>query len=112
MDGFERALRAYNSMNAAYQGDEENKSELLNNQCASIHAGIFLQCVASLNAQGRVLLIFTQLLPDDLKIRGSQHLIVGCLPHDLDKLSKEDAIEFFKKQKIKGTRARDWAKGS
>jgi tetratricopeptide (TPR) repeat protein len=104
MDGFERALRAYNSMNAAYQGDEENKSEITNNQCVSIHAGRFLQRVASLNAQGRVLLT-SRLLPDDLKIRGSEHLIVGCLPHDLDKLSKEDAVEFFKKQKIKGTRA-------
>ena len=104
MDGFERALRAYNSMNAAYQGDEENKSEVTNNQCVSIHAARFLQRVASLNAQGRVLLT-SRLLPDDLKIRGSEHLIVGCLPHDLDKLSKEDAVEFFRKQKIKGTRA-------
>lgn len=101
MDGFERALRAYNSMNAAYQGDETS-NEVTNNQCVSIHAGNFLQRVASLNAQGRVLLT-TRLLPDDVKIKQSRQLLVGCEVHDLDKLSKEDAVVFFKKQNIKGT---------
>ena len=104
MDGFERALRAYNSMNAAYQGDEDKEGQVTNNQCVSIHAGRFLQRVASLNAQGRVLLT-TRLFPDDIRMKGSESIIAGCLPHDLDKLSKEDAVEFFRRQNIKGTRA-------
>jgi hypothetical protein len=104
MDGFERALHAYSSMNAAYQGDEENKSEVTNNQCVSIHAARFLQRIASLNAQGRILLT-TRLLPDDLKIKQSGNLVTGCLVHNLDKMSKEDAVAFFRKQKINGTHA-------
>jgi tetratricopeptide (TPR) repeat protein len=101
MDGFERSLRAYNSMNAAYQGDE-TPNEVTKNQCVSIHAGNFLQRVASLNTQGRILLT-TRLLPDDLKIKQSGNLLAGCEVHDLDKLSKEDAVAFFRKQNIKGT---------
>jgi hypothetical protein len=48
MDGFERALRAYSNMNAAYQGDEESKLEDNQLDCVNINAEIFLKSVCSL----------------------------------------------------------------
>ena len=38
MDGFERALRLYGNMNAAYQGDEEQKVENTQLDCVNINA--------------------------------------------------------------------------
>src|SRR4030095_2808253 len=66
MDGFERALRAYSSMNAAYQADEESPSPSeaigrggqggeVGSDCVNINAEIFLKSVCSLpNIKGKV----------------------------------------------------------
>ncbi len=107
LDGFERVLRIYNNMGAAYQGDEVKKDsaeEKQNNQCVSNHAANLLQRISSANAQGRVL-ITSRVLPSDLKAYQTEEVYDGCDVYELDKLSKEDAVKFFSKQKINGTRA-------
>src|SRR5215207_2542884 len=102
MDGFERALRAYSSMNAAYQGDEP---KLEDNQldCVNINAEIFLKSVCSLpNIKGKVLMT-TRLTPRAMKPR--EEIMLGCREEKLEAMQKADAVEFFHKQKIKGTHA-------
>jgi len=112
MDGFERALRAYSSMNAAYQGDEaqaavlgggdaaESNSQL---DCVNINAEIFLKNLCSLpNIKSKVL-ITTRLTPRAVKPRGEH--VLGCREVELTSMQPADAVEFFHKQKIKGTHA-------
>src|SRR5688572_5143183 len=100
MDGFERALRAYSSVNAAYQGDEP-KVEDNQLDCVNINAEIFLKSVCSLpNMQSKVLMT-TRLTPRAVKPRGE--FMLGCREEKLEAMQKADAIEFFHKQKIKGT---------
>jgi len=103
MDGFERALRAYSNMNAAYQGDEEPKLEDNQLDCVNINAEIFLKSICSLpNIQSKVLMT-TRLTPRAVKPRGE--FMLGCREFELTAMQKADAVEFFHKQKIKGTHA-------
>lgn len=112
MDGFERALRAYNSMNAAYQGDSDLPSFLGEGQgngaengtdCININAEIFLKSVCSLtNVQSKVLMT-TRITPRAVKLHGE--LMLGCREVELTAMQPADAVEFFHKQKIKGTHA-------
>ncbi|HLF73325.1 MAG TPA: hypothetical protein VI524_03180, partial [Anaerolineales bacterium] len=119
MDGFERALRAYSSMNAAYQGDESPLPLALSGataqtkrgegqgegayDCVNINAEIFLKSVCSLpNIKSKVLMT-TRLTPRAVKPRGE--LMLGCREEELTAMGKADAVEFFQKQKIKGTHA-------
>ena len=102
MDGFERVLRLYASMNAAYQSDEEQIEE---NQldCKDINAEWFLKGICSNpNIKSKVLMT-TRLTPRAVKPRGE--LLQGCREEKLEAMHKEDAVEFFHKQKIKGTHA-------
>ena len=105
---FERTLRAYSSMNAAYQGDETikgDKEERQNNQCISIHASNFLKRTATvMNAKGRVL-VTSRLFPSDLRARNTDEMLEGCQVYELTAMDKEDAVKFFQSQGIKGTRA-------
>ncbi len=76
MDGFERALRAYSSMNAAYQSDEEPILEDNYFDCVNINAEIFLRSVCSLpNIKSKVLMT-TRLTPRAVKPRGE--IMLGC----------------------------------
>jgi hypothetical protein len=103
MDGFERALRAYSSMNAAYQGDEEPKLEDNQLDCVNINAEIFLKSLCSLpNIKSKVLMT-TRLTPRVVKPRGE--FMLGCREEELTSLQPADAVEFFHKQGIKGTHA-------
>ncbi|MBN1454271.1 MAG: TIR domain-containing protein [Anaerolineales bacterium] len=113
MDGFERALRAYSSMNAAYQEDSELSSplgggvggEVQTNQrdCVNLNAEIFLKNLCVLpNIKGKVL-ITTRLPPRAVEQRGE--LLGGCYEEELKALQKEDAVAFFRAQGIRGARA-------
>jgi len=103
MDGFERALRAYSSMNAAYQGDEEPKHEDNQLDCVNINAEFFLRGVCSLpNIKSKVLMT-TRLTPHAVKPRGE--IMLGCREVELTSMQPADAVEFFRKQKIKGAHA-------
>jgi tetratricopeptide (TPR) repeat protein len=101
MDGFERALRAYSSMNAAYQGDEEGKLEDNQLGCVNINAEIFLKSVCSLPGIKSKVLMTTRLTPRAVKPYGE--FVQGCREEKLEAMQKEDAVAFFHKQKIKGT---------
>lgn len=116
MDGFERALRAYSSMNAAYQEDSEPPSPLgggagggvggegeNQRDCVNINAEIFLKNLCVLpNIQGKVLMT-TRLTPRAVEQRGE--LIAGCHAEELQAIQKEDAVTFFRAQGIRGGRA-------
>jgi tetratricopeptide (TPR) repeat protein len=102
MDGFERVLRAYSSMNAAYQGDDP-KVEDNQRDCVNINAEIFLKNVCSLpNIKSKVLMT-TRLTPRAVKPRGE--FMLGGREVELTSMQPSDAVEFFHKQKIKGTHA-------
>lgn len=103
MDGFERALRAYSSMNAAYQGDEEPKLEENQFDCVNLNADIFLKSICSLPNIKSKALMTTRLTPRAIKPRGE--FMLGCKELELTAMQKEDAVEFFKKQGITGNRS-------
>ena len=101
LDGFERELRAYNSMNAAYQGDKAGEGER-DRDCISPLAEEFLRGMASVpGTQGKVLMS-TRLLPSALEVQGG-FLLEGCQDVRLTRMSGADAVAFFRKLGIKGT---------
>lgn len=102
MDGFERALRAYSSMNAAYQADDGQwTADDSQFDCVNINAEFFLKGVCSLpNIKGKVLMT-TRLTPRAIKPRGE--FMLGCREVELTSMQPADAVEFFRKQGIKGT---------
>ena len=104
MDGFERTLRAYSSMNTAYQADEEFDEEETNlRDCVNLNAEIFLKNLCVLpNIKGKVLMT-TRLTPRAVEQRGE--LLGGCHEEELQAMQKEDAVAFFRTQGIRGARA-------
>jgi tetratricopeptide (TPR) repeat protein len=100
LDGFERELRAYAGLNAAYQGDalagDDEQGDF--SACVDPHAGNLLRWLAAGPLQGRVLLT-GRLFPRELEG------LAGCRRQDLDALDPEDALAFFQAQGVKGTRA-------
>jgi tetratricopeptide (TPR) repeat protein len=98
LDGVERVLRTYAGLGSPYQGDEvtEDKKQEFR-ACIDPNIGTFLQWLASSNIKTKTLL--TSRLPikelDD---------IAGCLHKELKKLNKEDAVDFFHLQGVKGNR--------
>ncbi|MEP7135060.1 MAG: toll/interleukin-1 receptor domain-containing protein [Chloroflexota bacterium] len=103
MDGFERALRLYANMNAAYQSDEEQRIDDAQLDCVNINAEFFLKGICSLpNVKSKVLMT-TRLTPRAVKPRGE--FMLSCREVELTSMQPADAVEFFRKQKIKGTHA-------
>jgi tetratricopeptide (TPR) repeat protein len=99
LDGFERELRAYSSLGAAYQGDAVDKQPRGEHRaCADPHAGRFLRDAATLPLQSRIL-ITSRLFPRELDD------LAGCKRRDLATIDPEDAVTFFQSQGIRGTRA-------
>ena len=99
LDGFERELRAYASLSAAYQGDAVAEDEHGDFQaCTDPHAGTLLGWLAAGPLRGRVLLT-SRLFPREL---GD---VAGCRHEELTALDAEDAVIFFQTQGVKGTRA-------
>ncbi len=116
LDGFERALRAYSSMNAAYLGDHPLSSPDVGRgegdggrgegqrDCISPLAEHLLRGVATLpGIRGKVLLT-TRLLPRILQVHGGD-LLQGCCEEELTQMGKADAVAFFRAQGIRGARA-------
>ncbi len=101
MDGFERVLRAYSSMSAAYQGDEEPKLDDNQLDCVDVNAELFLKGVCSLPNLKSKALMTTRLTPRAVKPRGE--FMLGCREEELTAMQKADAVTFFQRQKIKGT---------
>jgi len=105
LDGFERELRAFAGMGAAYQGDQEGTTQDGHDRdCVSPLAEVFLRGVCSLpDLKGRVVLT-TRLRPRILETRSGE-LLSGCGERELLALQPEDAVDFFHAEGIRGTRA-------
>ena len=103
MDGFERAMRAYSGMNAAYQGDEEAKKEDNARDCVNINAELFLKNICSLPGIRGKILMTTRLTPRAIEPRGQ--FLQGCNEVELKTMHKDDAVKFFRAQRIKGSHA-------
>ncbi len=119
LDGFERQLRAFSGMNAAYQGDEAptparakpTRSEAEGvprsagegEDCVSPFAEHFLRGLAALpNLRGKVLMT-TRLRPRILEVHGS--LLLGCDERELLQMQPADAVAFFRALGLRGARA-------
>jgi len=99
LDGFERELRAYASLSAAYQGDEVGEDSLGDYRaCNEPLAASFLRWAAALTMPSRILLT-SRLFPRELDG------LAGCQREDLTALEPEHAVAFFHAQGVRGTRA-------
>jgi len=99
LDGVERVLRAYYNLGSSYQGDEVKEDERGDfRACIEPNCGMFLQWLASGNLRTKTLLT-SRLYPKELDD------LAGCLRKDLERMGKEDAVNFFYQQGVKGTRA-------
>jgi len=114
LDGFERALRAYGGLSAAYQGDEPGgggqtaeirgqRSEVSERDCISPLVEHFLRAVVTLPGIRAKVLLTTRLRPRAVEEHGA--LLDGCREEELTQLQPADAVEFFRAQGIRGTRA-------
>jgi hypothetical protein len=103
LDGFERALRIYANIYAAYQEDEHLNIKGNQLNCIDRSAEAFLIGVCALPNIKAKILMTTQLTPQVIKSNGEG--LEGCREVEINGLRKEDAIEFFTKQKIQGTRS-------
>ena len=99
LDGVERVLRAYAGLGSPYQGDEVTEDKRQDfRACIDPNVGTFLQWLASGNPKTKTLLT-TRLHPRELDE------IAGCSRIDLSQMDRTDAVEFFERQGVKGTRA-------
>jgi len=103
LDGFERALRAFGGLNAAYQGDE-TVSAAGERDCLSALADAFLRNTASLPGIKAKVLLTSRLRPAPLETRDGIFL-QGCREEELIQLQPADAVAFFLAQGIRGGRA-------
>ena len=98
LDGAERLLQAYHTLDAAYKGDDFKKETGDNHlRCFDPRAGQFLQWLATPHIMTRTLLT-TRLHPKELQG------LAGCRTKDLKRLDPQDAVEFMRRQGIKGPR--------
>ena len=107
LDGFERALRAYNTIMAPYLGDEGMKADAeetaRQRDCISPVAEYFLRGVATLPGMRGKVLMTTRLRPRVLEAHGD--LLQGCREEELTALDKADAVAYFRARGIRGSRA-------
>ncbi len=111
LDGFERVLRVFGSMNAAYQGDsplplagEGKGGGLSETDCVSPIAEHFLRSISTLPGIHSKVLMTTRLCPHILQTRAGE-LLQGCREVELTQMQPADAVAFFRAQGIRGSRA-------
>ena len=98
LDGLERMLRAYAGFGSPYQGDEVKKDEMKDfDKCIDPNFAFFLRWFASEDTKTKTL-ITTRIHPNELEN------LKGVIIKNLLKLEKEDAVQYFKNEKINGTR--------
>ncbi|MGA2060062.1 MAG: TIR domain-containing protein, partial [Thermoguttaceae bacterium] len=102
LDGFERVLRAFGGLDAAYRGDEVVKSEANERDCISPLAEDFLRHLAVHPHLLSKVMLTTRLCPRVLEARGGGFL-QGCREEELMQMQPNDAVEFFRAQGIRGT---------
>jgi tetratricopeptide (TPR) repeat protein len=104
LDGFERQLRAYASLDAAYQHDDTTNLSRDERACVDPVAARLLSDIASITTRAKVLLT-TRLMVRDLEDRAGDAL-AGVLKRELEGLPRDDAVKFMRDQGVtKGTPA-------
>lgn len=101
LDGFERELRAFGGLNAAYQGDVTQRDSH-DRDCISPLAEWFLLNLATLPQLRSKVLLTTRLCPRVLEAKGGG-LLTGCREAELKQMQPADAVAFFHAQGIRGT---------
>ncbi len=104
LDGFERELRAYSGMAAAYQGDTPG-APIGGRECDCVDpfAEWFLRAVSTLPGLRSKVLLNTRLRPRPVETNGT--LLVHCREEELLQMHPADAVAFFLARGIRGTRA-------
>lgn len=104
LDGFERQLRAYASLDAAYQPDGAANSSRAARACVDPIAARLLSDIAAVTTRAKILLT-TRLPVSDLEDRAGDAL-AGVLKRELKELPRNDAVAFMRAQGVtKGTPA-------
>ena len=102
LDGFERQLRSYASLDAAYKQDDAADPSRESRSCVDPEAPRFLKAIAAVTTRAKLLLT-TRLMPSDLEDRAGDPL-AGALKRELKELPREDALVFMRAQGVtKGT---------
>ncbi len=103
LDGFERELRAYSNLGAAYQGDGEREIAEAGRDCVNPGAEQFLRSLGSLPKLKGKVLMSTRLRPRPVELNGGA-LLLGCREEELTQMQSADAVAFFRAQGIRGNR--------
>jgi len=104
LDGFERLLRQYGRMDAALQEDDEDAEiDPSQRDCTYQSAETFLRGLSDKKIISKVLMT-SRLLPKVLEGKDGK-LQPRCHEVSLKGLSPDDAVKYFQKEEIKGTRA-------
>ncbi|HEX8070666.1 MAG TPA: SEFIR domain-containing protein [Pyrinomonadaceae bacterium] len=98
LDGFERQLRAYARLDAAYQQDAAADTSADARACVDPTAARWLRDIASGATRAKVLLT-TRLTPRDLEDRADFPL-AGVLKRELTELPPDDAVRFLRAQGV------------
>jgi tetratricopeptide (TPR) repeat protein len=98
LDGFERQLQAYGSLNAAYQSEEAVTQTADARACLDPYAAQFLTDMAAGPTKTKIL-ITTRLMLSDLEGPGGEPLH-GCQIVRLGSLLPEDAVRFMREQGV------------
>jgi tetratricopeptide (TPR) repeat protein len=99
LDGVERVLGAYADLGSPYRGDEAKEDEKKEfRKCIDPNCGMFLKYLATGYPKTKTLLT-SRLFPKELDESE------GVLYKALERMGKEDAVEFFSRQGVRGTRA-------
>lgn len=101
LDGFERVLRAFSGLAAAYQGDDAKHTDF-DRDCVSPLAENFLYNLALQPQLRSKVMLTTRLTPRIVEAKGGGHL-QGCRELALRQMQPEDAVAFFHTQGIRGT---------
>ncbi len=99
LDGFERLLRAFGGLDAAYQGDETGNTDGNERDCLSLLTELFLRDICQLPGIQTKVLLTTRLRPRILEGHGGV-LLLGCHEEELTQLRPADAVAFFHAQGI------------
>lgn len=104
LDGFERQLRAYARLDAAYRPDDLVEPPHEERACVDPIAARWLNSIAAGTTRAKVLLT-TRLMPRDLEDRAGDAL-AGVRKRELKELPRDDAVAFMSIQGVtKGTPA-------
>lgn len=102
LDGFERQLRTYAGLDAAYKQDATAEESRDARSCVDPNAARFVRYIAAVTTRAKLLLT-TRLMPGDLEDRAGDPL-AGALKRELKELLREDALAFMHSQGVtKGT---------